>query len=474
MNAVIVLVFLVPLAGGLVTCLPNGRPQLALGLLAAGATVATVAVLGFQLQSSGVITYRVGGWPAPLGIRLHADGLSLLMLALTAVIALFVSLYAVPYFAGARRGPESEGFFWPLWLLLWGGLNCLFVAADLFTLYLLLETTLLASVALAALGGSKAAHVSALRYLLAGTGAGLVYVLGLALWYADTRTLDYLLLAETSPAGPGPLLGLGLMLGSLVLKSALFPLHFWLPPAHSTAPAPVSAVLSALVVKAAFYVLFRLWFQVAPEAAPAWLGQALATLGAVAILWGSWQALRQSRLKMLVAYSTVAQLGYLFLLFPLAASGDGKLTAATVYHVLSHGLAKAAMFLGAGALLKACHSDALERTRGSARRAPLAVAAVILAGAALAGVLPGAGSKGKLLAITHEHGQWWWSAVIVSGMVLAAAYTFVAVREAFRAAPADHPPQPHRLLDIIACAVAVLAFVLSFNSSAVLALLEIR
>src|SRR5690606_15258301 len=111
-----------------------------------------------------------------------------------------------------------------------------------------------------------------------------------------------------------------IMLG-LMLKTALFPFHFWLPPAHGSAPAPVSALLSALVVKGSFYILLRLWYEVFPDELTRLLAIVPVVLGAVAILWGSLQALAAERMKMLVAYSTVAQLGYLFIVFGLALPG---------------------------------------------------------------------------------------------------------------------------------------------------------
>jgi len=471
MTHAIFLVFLLPFIGGAATCLPTGKLQAALGMAGALATVAAVAALACHLATTGAQRYRIGGQAAPLGISLHADGLGLAMLLLTATIGLLVSIYSLAYFDGEEK--EAARNFWPLWLLLWGGLNCLFVSADLFNIYLLLEFTLLASVALAALGGSKAGNVSALRYLLAATGAGIFYLLGIGLIYSETRTLDFHLLQDFAPDGFVPLLALGLMLAGLLLKSALFPLHFWLPPAHSTAPAPVSAVLSALVVKAGFYVIARLWFYVTPQAAAPVAAHLLAGLGAIAILWGAWQALRQARLKMLVAYSTVSQVGYLFLLFPLAASHGSKVLGAMTYQALSHGLAKAAMFMAAGALLKSAHSDAIARTRGTARQAPFAVAAFILSGAALAGIAPGGGSKGKLLEISQAAGHWWWSAVIVGGMLLAAAYTVAGVRKCFLPAAENAPRRAPRLLEFAALALACASIALSFHSDAILELLEI-
>jgi multicomponent Na+:H+ antiporter subunit D len=470
----LVLIVLVPFAGGIACWFLAGRRQAWLGAGTALATAGSVSVLARHVLGEGTRTYELGGWAAPLGIELHADGLSLLMLSLTATVALAASLYAVPYFADAKEDELGAGVFWPLWLLLWGGLNGLFVSRDIFNLYLLLEFTLLAAVALSAMGGSRAAHVSALRYLLAATTAALFYLAGVTLLYAEVGTLDLAGLRAASPQGPLAVIALGLMVGALALKCALFPLHFWLPAAHSTAPAPVSAVLSALVVKAGFYVIVRLWVEALPAVASE-AAHALAALGAVAILWGSWRALRQDRLKMLVAYSTVAQVGYLFLLLPLASVARGEVVGATTYHMVSHGLAKAAMFLGAGAVLKTAHSDLLARTRGTARRAPLAVAAILVAGAALAGVLPGGGAKGRMLQLTMEHGQWWWAAVNLAGMALAAAYTVVAVRPGFLPGGHDRsaPGASSRALEVAALVLALAAVGLSFQSDAALSWLEI-
>jgi multicomponent Na+:H+ antiporter subunit D len=298
---------------------------------------------------------------------------------------------------------------------------------------------------------------------------------GLTLIYSETATLDLAGIREASVGTALVTIGLACMVGALALKCALFPLHFWLPAAHSTAPAPVSAVLSALVVKAAFYVVVRLWLQTLPDAAPLLAAEGMAALGAVGILWGSWQALRQDRLKMLVAYSTVAQIGYLFVLLPLAARARADVVEAATYHMLSHGLAKAALFLAAGAVLKAAHSDLLDHTRGAARVAPLAVGAIVVSGAALAGILPRGGAKGKMLGLTFEHGQWWWAAVIGGGMVLAAAYTVAAVRPALsrRQPDARAGSTPPLAMQLTALALALVAAGFSFVSDAALALLEI-
>ena len=170
------------------------------------------------------------------------------------------------------------------------------------------------------------------------------------------------------------------------------PLHFWLPDAHANAPAPVSGVLSGLVLKASLFIILRLWFFVfAPVVAPQ-AGQLLSGLGAATILWGSIQAIRQRRVKRLIAYSTVAQVGYLFLVFGLAG-GAAAMPAwrGAAYFAFAHACAKAAAFLVAGALMHAAGGDELDRWEGLARREPMLMFTFGLAGVSLMGLPPSGG-----------------------------------------------------------------------------------
>jgi len=215
-----------------------------------------------------------------------------------------------------------------------------------------------------------------MRYLLATMLGSLAYLLGVALIYHSFGSVDISILAERVESTPAVWSALGLMTAGLALKTALFPFHFWLPPAHTSAPAPVSAALSALVVKASFYVLLRLWLEIFPTDSGVAAGL-FGLLGAAAVFWGGLQALRSSRLKTLIAYSTVMQLGYLFLAFPLAvfAAWQGAL-----YLLLSHALAKGAMFLAAGNILHFAGHDRIADLNRIAQRLPLTVSAFALAG----------------------------------------------------------------------------------------------
>jgi multicomponent Na+:H+ antiporter subunit D len=413
----------------------------------------------------------LAGYDLPLAIRLRADGLSLILLWLVAAVAAGASVHAWSSIGASR----SARRFWPLWAMLLAGLNLLLLSADLFNLYVGLELVTLAAVALVAFGGKPDALRAAMRYLLLALLGSLVYLLGVALVHAASGTLDVQLAGSRLAPGPLPAAALALLSGGLLLKAAIFPLHGWLPFAHASAPGPVSAVLSALVVKACLYLLYRLWFDGLVPVPPAAPGALFASLGAGGVIFGSLLALRQQRLKRLVAYSTVAQLGYLMLLFalPTAAAWQGS-----GYHVLSHGLAKAAMFLAAANLVQIAGSDALERLRGVDARLPVSTFAFALAGISLMGLPPSGGFLAKWLLLTAAWSQaaWLWVAVLLIGSLLAAAYLFRVLTLVF-ARPADGvstaSARPAASAEWAALVLALAAIALGFAAAPVLALLGV-
>ena len=417
---------------------PGRGGRLAVAALAVQCLLALSLAAG--LPGGGARAHAVGGWGAPLGIDLLADGLSVSMLLLTQAVALPIAVYARAYFADAAHRAEGA-WFWPLTGFLLAAMNALFLSADLFNLYVTLELLGLAAVGLVAVGGGAAQIAAALRYLLVSLVASGAYLMGVALIYGAYGTVSIATLAPLIGADP-PLalwLAAGLMAFGLMAKTALFPFHFWLPPAHGGAPAPVSALLSALVVKASFYLVLRLWlgpFAPLAEMAHGWADRLVGGLGAAAILWGSWQALRTHHIKRLVAWSTVAQLGYLFLIFPLLAP-DGAALQAGVMQAYAHGLAKAAMFTAAGVLILATGRDTLDGLAGAAGRLPVTLFAFGLAGVTLMGLPPSGGFLAKWLLIEAAiaQGQWLWVGVVIGGGLLAAAYVFRVLRQAFLQAP---------------------------------------
>jgi formate hydrogenlyase subunit 3/multisubunit Na+/H+ antiporter MnhD subunit len=346
-----------------------------------------------------------------------------------------VSIHAFGYFGSYREAGQRTRLFWPLWFFLIASLNALFLSRDVFNLYVTLELNGFAAVALVAIAGERKAIAASLRYLFVTLGGSLLYLMGVALLYGGTGTLDLALLAERMTSEPYAYLALVLMTGGLLMKSALFPLHFWLPPAHASAPAPVSAMLSALVVKGSYYILLRLWFEAFSGVVSNEALQFLGLLGAAAVLWGSFQALLQDRLKLLVAYSTVAQIGYLFLIFPLAGMADmrsGILTGGLMF-LISHALAKSAVFLAAGNIMRAAGHDRIRDLDGITHALPVSSFALGMAGISLVGLPPTAGFVGKWLILGEglRQGQWWWVLVILAGSLLAAAYMTRVLIHAF-------------------------------------------
>ena len=429
----LVLSIVLPLAGALLAVIWPRRAQ-TIGLTTALATTLAALLTLRDVIGAGELVHTLGGWQPGLGIALRADALSAVLLALTALVALAGGVYATGYFHKA----SIRTWYWPLWLLLWTALNALLLAGDLFNLYVTLELLGLAAVALAALGGRRAAVEAALRYLLVGLLGSMAYLAGVALLYAGYGTLDLRMVAQALRPEPTAWAALVLMTGGLLLKTALFPLHFWLPPAHANAPAPVSAALSALVVKAGFYLVLRLWLDLFPAVLTPAAGQFFGLLGAAAVLWGSWQALRAERLKLLAAYSTVAQLGYLFLglslLLGLPEGADrNELFGGLVILALTHGFAKAGLFLAIGVVQQRAGHDRIPDLGGTAQRLPATTFAIALAGVALIGLPPSGTFLGKwhLLATAFATGQWLWVLVIAAGSLLAAAYVFRVLGKAF-------------------------------------------
>lgn len=476
----IALPILIPLTAAVLALIAR-RFSAAVGVTAGLATLAVCTALAARIGQAGVQRHVVGGWEVPLGIALHADGFSMAMLLLTALAGCVVSAYAAAYL---RHEPGEAHIFWPVWLLLWAGLNALYLSSDAFNLYVLLEVVGIAAVALIVQAGSRLAYVAGMRYLLAALIGSMAYLLGVALLYGAYGTLDLRALGVAMTRSAAGFTALALMATGLMMKTALFPLHFWLPAAHASASTPVSAILSALVIKASFYLMVRLWIETFDALRTPAAGHFVGLLASAAILWGSYQALRQRRLKLLIAHSTVGQVGYFFLLFPLTA---GALPAGAapwmtqawtgaLYQVLSHGFAKCAMFLAAGVVMRAMGTDELRAMRDIAGRLPVATFALAIAGASLIGLPPSGGfiAKWMLLQAIIASGQWWYLPVVVAGAVLTAAYVFSMLRYTLTRAAAEPPLQAvSPVMQHAALLLALFALALGFRLQEPLALLAV-
>jgi len=437
----LVLAVLVPFVGVLAGLVLGGRnaQRIALVTIVAGAGIA-LCITASYLNLGGAVVYLLGGWSPPLGIALRADGLSVVMLVAIAVVICGIGVYACADFGtpAGQREARAPFTFWLLLLAVWGSLNLVFVSGDLFTLYVALELLTFAGVPLVCLDGRGETLRAALRYLIFALLGSVLYLLGAVLLYGGYGTLDIALLAARVGPEPVAWAAAALMTTGLLAKTALFPLHLWLPPAHAGAPAAASAVLSALVVKGSWFLVVRLWFDVMPAVVTFSSAQLLGGLGAAAILVFSVVALRQERLKLLIAYSTLAQIGYLFLMFPLAfdvAAGQldgGGALAGGMLQAISHATAKAAMFMAAGSIYAALGHDRLVGLAGIARALPISVLTFAVSGVALMGVLPSGAylAKKLLLDAASGSGQWWWEWVLQAGGVLTSSYVVLVLARA--------------------------------------------
>lgn len=435
-------------------------------IVVAGLTVPVVLHVG----SGDVLEVPLGEYGAPLGIVLRADGLSVLFVAMTSIVGLCITAFAAvtPESTGMRIQADGQSRtqhpgFWPLWFGCWAGLNAVFVSGDLFNTYVGLELVGLTAVGLVALGGPQS-WSAALRYLFIAVLGSLLFLMAIGLLVSVTGTLDINQVAEQLTDNPeavgAAIVAMVLLSIGLAMKVALVPMHQWLAPAHSAAPSAVSPILSALVIKGALFVFLRCWIWIAapayspalaeaPEDAPfnvvdalnviAW---AFALLGVIALIVGAVMALRQTHLKSLIAYSTVAQAGYWFLFLPVVfipvsdSLGDPGVTtfdatevvsgalAGTVGLIVGHGLAKSALFLTAGYFKELYGTEKIAALSGAARSQPLMVMTMGLTAIGLAGLPFSLSFTGKwqLTSASLAAGHYWILPVIVVATLLSAAY----------------------------------------------------
>jgi multicomponent Na+:H+ antiporter subunit D len=411
---VIVALIAVPAAGAALTALVPVRARLATTLATATATL-LLAVLGARtVLREGATTFALNG----TSLALVADGLGTGLALVTATVALLATLFA----AAQRSSPAVHHAYWPLSLALLTGINGVVLAGDLLTAYLMLELVAVSGAVLVALGGGRARLAASVRYFYAEMAASITVLLGIALLWRATGAIALEGLGAALDTTEGRI-GLAVVTAGLLLKMPLFPLHYWLPAAHSLASAAVSPWLSALVVKSAAVILLRVW-----AADPALLAtatpQVLGALGAVAVLWGGIAALRQTELKRVVAYSTIAQIGLIMVALPLVAAGSADGWVGGTVQAITHALPKAALLMALAILAAAGGGSTVTALAGAAARRPVAVLAVGASAISIIGLPPSGGfvAKWYLLVGSLDTGQWWWAVTVVLGGLLTAAY----------------------------------------------------
>jgi multicomponent Na+:H+ antiporter subunit D len=459
-----VLVVLVPMVAAMATplvALASARAArgLTLGALA-GATLASLVALE-RAVTVGPWRYQLGGWPPPWGIEYVVDPLGATMAVLVSGMALLGAIHAGGH---PRRPPGAQGLFDALFLLLTAGLLGIVVTGDVFNLYVFLEIAALAGYALLGSGGGRSVF-AAFRYLLVGTIAASFYLLGIGYLYALTGTLNMADLAERLPAlaaAGGPVLpvAVSLIVVGLAIKTAVFPLHGWLPDAYTHAPAPVTPFVAAVMSKVGAYALFRmLFFVIGPGVVTGRALTLLAWAGAVAVVAGSAMALAQKDVRRMLAYSSVGQVGFIALGFGI---GNTAALVGALLMVVNHAVLKGGLFMVAGGLHARTGAVRLADYAGLGRRAPLALAGLVVAGLSMVGVPPFGGffAKWYLLTGALEAEEWAFVAAIVAGSLLTAAYVFRLVEQAyFTEPPAGSDPAPAELPARMLVPILVLAAV---------------
>ncbi|MFQ5789409.1 MAG: proton-conducting transporter membrane subunit [Acidobacteriota bacterium] len=416
-----------------------------------------------RVLREGVWHYHLGGWAPPWGIELVIDPLSGAMAVLVSSIAVLVAFYAAPPlrdWPGVRRG-----VWYALFLLLVAGLLGMVVTGDMFNLYVFLEIASLAAYALLASSGGRA-FVASFRYLLVGTIAASFYLLGIGYLYALTGTLNMADLAARLPAvvdSPVVTVAVSLIVVGLAIKSALFPLHGWLPDAYTYAPGPAVGFIAAVMAKVSAYALFRVLYFVFGTRGAA--GEALILLGwasALAVVAGSMMAVAQKDIRRMLAYSSVGQMGYIMLGF--AIGGPTAITGALL-HVLNHAVMKGCLFLIAGGVLWRTGVYRIQDFVGMSRRMPVTMAAFSLAAFSMIGLPPTAGffSKYYLALGAIETGRWPFLAALVLSSLLSAVYFFRVIERSYllrskAGEPASSTPvRPQELPGLMLVPIVVLA-----------------
>ncbi len=427
-------------AGALAPALFYRRPDACWwwALAAMLANLIAVSILWFELHTGTTIRYPLGGWPAPYGIELVFDGVAALMLVLAALsVAIMI---ASRRYINATIPKGRRSLAYALVLINLGGMNGFVAAADLFNLFVFMEIFSITAYALVALARGPVAALAALKYLLVGAVSSLLVLLAVALLYAQTGSLNMADIAARLAAADAPgasALALGCLVVGFLVKAAIFPLHFWLPDAHASAPSPVSALLSGLVVKMGVVGLVRtrILFVEADVVPVVLLDQLLVWLGAIAVLAGAVLALVQRELKLMLAYSTVANMGYIAVGLGLATSAAvGGALAHTVYHAVI----KTGLFLTAGSILLCTGLSRVDDLRGLGQRMPLTCGALVLGLLAATGIPTTAGFVGKwqIAVGALEAGQPWVVGVILAGSLLTLSWAIRVINSLFFRPPA--------------------------------------
>ena len=426
-------------------CLLLRRPNhaWACALAVSWAVLAMALLLLRQVVLDGSISYPIGNWATPWGIEYRIDMVAALMILVIAIIGAVV----MPY---ARRSVLHEidekhiGVFYTCYLLCLTGLLGIVMTGDAFNLFVFLEISSLSSYVLISLGKDRRALTAAFQYLVMGTIGATFILIGIGLMYMMTGTLNMADLAQRLPevnATRTVRVAFAFITVGVSIKLALFPLHIWLPNAYTFAPSVVSTFLAATATKVGVYILLRLFFTVFGIAYldAMHVSNIVVLLAIAAVLTGSLVAIFQNNLKRMLAYSSVAQIGYIVLGIALATPAG---VSAGIIFLFNHALIKGALFMALGGIMLRLGSVELRDLHGLLRQMPWTVAAIITGGLSLIGVPLTAGfiSKWYLVGAVLDAGNWPLAFIVLASTLLTVIYVWRVVEATCFRAPGDERP----------------------------------
>ncbi|MBF0589626.1 MAG: monovalent cation/H+ antiporter subunit D family protein [Magnetococcales bacterium] len=440
-NLPVLVVILPLLATPLVLLLGGFGRAWAIATVACWVTLAATAALLQRVSVEGPVSYRLGNWAPPWGIEYRIDLMGayvlLIVVAIAALVLVFARQSVEKEITAERRVP-----FFAAYLLVVAGLAGITVTGDAFNLFVFLEISSLASYALISLGRDRRALTAAFQYLVMGTIGATFFIIGVGFLYMMTGTLNMMDLAERLPEVADTRMvraAFAFIVVGLGLKLALFPLHMWMPDAYAYSPSVVSALLAATASKVAVYALLRFLFTIfglefALGDVP--LDLLLMALGLIGILFASLVAVFQENVKRMLAYSSVAQIGYIVLGISLANTTG---VTASILHLFNHALMKGALFLALGAVVYRIGSARIQDFHGLGYKMPWTMAGFVIGGLSLIGVPPTAGfiSKWFLVTATLEQNLWPVAVVVLVGSILALIYVWRVVEAAYFIKPAS-------------------------------------
>ncbi len=405
----------------------------------ASLSAAALSVYGFvYVLQNGTMRYYFGGWIPPIGIEFVYDPLSAFVSVVINVVALMVLTHALNSVRVDQEGRQVA--YYSVVMLLLTGFNGMIITGDLFNLYVFIEISSLSGYALIAVG-EKQSPFAAFRYLIIGTIGASFYLLGIGYLYFMSGTLNMGDLAGILPMikdSPTILVALIIIVVGLGIKMAIFPMHGWLPDSYTYAPTTSSSLIAPIGTKVGAYALIRILYFVfgadyfSREFAAADL---IAIFSCGGIIFGSVLAIAQKEMKRMLAYSSIAQIGYIGLGIGLA-NPFGFIGA--VLHLLNHAFMKACLFLVAGNLrIKAGHSDITKMDDSFRKKYPWTMAAFTVAALSMVGLPPLAGffSKWYLALGTIQSSRWIYLAVILISSLLNAVYFFRILEKVYMKSP---------------------------------------